>query len=318
VASGDEADAWLVPDTDRSCPGPPIELAHVTNLVMTKLEMLHCVGNQGLTLRGWYPALPPDAVEAPVEAERRRAQYGWLACGSIYDILTPEERPWVGDANYLDFVVEPGAGVLMPARGQWITVTGSSDHPAAAACAPRDTDWLVPGRVKFTAVDSGFATPRSYVVVTIELVEDGGSTVHVVWERWGKGVFGKLLVGLIALTRGVAIRRSIQSGPVGIAARDTDGTCGHPRGSAKLQVRSTSRCATTPTGSARSFSDSRIGWRRRRPAHLTHSRGRYSPNRSQVGVSAGGTAPTYRVTVPFSAVHSRVNIAHTESKSVRS
>jgi hypothetical protein len=134
VAAGDEADAWLVPDPDRSCPEPPIELADVTNLVMTRLERLECIGNQQLTLRAWYPALPPDAVDVPAEAEQCRVQYGWLACGSIYDILTPEERGWPGDAHYLDFVVDPDAGVSMPARGRWITVTGSFDHPAAVAC----------------------------------------------------------------------------------------------------------------------------------------------------------------------------------------
>jgi hypothetical protein len=81
-------------------------------------------------------------------------------------------------------------------------------------------DWSMPGRVVFTAVDSGFATPGSHVVVDIEPAEGGGSTVHVTWVRRGKGVFGKLFVGLMALTRGLAIRRSIQSGLDVVAARN--------------------------------------------------------------------------------------------------
>jgi hypothetical protein len=79
-------------------------------------------------------------------------------------------------------------------------------------------DWTVPGRVAFTAVDSGFATPGSYVVVEIEPAESGGSTLYFTWERQGKGVFGRLFVGLTALTRGVAIRRSFEAGFAGIAA----------------------------------------------------------------------------------------------------
>jgi len=67
-------------------------------------------------------------------------------------------------------------------------------------------------------VDSGFATPGSHVVVDIEPAEGGVSTLHLTWERWGRGVFGRLFVGLMALTRGLAIRRSIEAGLARIAA----------------------------------------------------------------------------------------------------
>ena len=73
-------------------------------------------------------------------------------------------------------------------------------------------DWSVPGKVRFTVVDSGFAKPGSYVVVDIEPAAGGGSTLHIIWVRWGKGVFGKWFVGLMALTRGAAIRRSFEMG----------------------------------------------------------------------------------------------------------
>jgi hypothetical protein len=79
-------------------------------------------------------------------------------------------------------------------------------------------DWSVPGSIRFTAVDSGFAKPGSYVVVEIEPAEGGGSTLHVTWVRWGKDVFGKLFIGLMALTRGIAIRRSFEAGLARIAA----------------------------------------------------------------------------------------------------
>ena len=72
-------------------------------------------------------------------------------------------------------------------------------------------EWSEPGRVKFTVVDSGFATPGSYVVVEIQ-PSGGGSRVHVTWVRTGRGTFGKLFVGLMALTRGRAIRRSFEMG----------------------------------------------------------------------------------------------------------
>jgi hypothetical protein len=79
-------------------------------------------------------------------------------------------------------------------------------------------DWSVPGRIVFTAVDSGFAKPGSHVVIDIEPAERGGSRLHVTWERWGKDLFGKLFIGLMALTGGVAIRHSIEAGLARIAA----------------------------------------------------------------------------------------------------
>ena len=45
--------------------------------------------------------------------------------------------PRAGNADYLDFVIDPASGVVMPERGQWVTVTGSFDLPnrtRAATC----------------------------------------------------------------------------------------------------------------------------------------------------------------------------------------
>ena len=79
-------------------------------------------------------------------------------------------------------------------------------------------DWSVPGRIRWAAVDSGFGMPGSFVVVEIEPAEGGGSAVHITWDRRGKTAFGKLFIGLMALTRGVAIRRSFEAGLARIAA----------------------------------------------------------------------------------------------------
>jgi hypothetical protein len=79
-------------------------------------------------------------------------------------------------------------------------------------------DWSAPGTVRFTVVDSGFAKPGSYVVVDIKPAGSGGSTIHISWVRWGEGLFGKVFVGLMVLTRGAAIRRSFNMGLARIAA----------------------------------------------------------------------------------------------------
>ena len=135
VASGDAEDEWLVADTTRTCPDRPVELAEITSLVMTRLERLDCFGSEPLTVRGWYPDLPPGETErSPSDLEACAAENGWPACGSIFDLLRPDQADWAGDAHYLDFVVDPTAGITMPARSQWLELTGSFDHPASSEC----------------------------------------------------------------------------------------------------------------------------------------------------------------------------------------
>ena len=87
-------------------------------------------------------------------------------------------------------------------------------------------DWSVPGRIQWTAVDSGFGKPGSYVVWEIEPAESGGSRHHITFDRRGRTVFGKLFFGLMALTRGMLIRRSIEMGLATIAAERVTGTPG--------------------------------------------------------------------------------------------
>ena len=133
VAAGDGVDAWLVA-ASRSCPSEPVELADVTLLSMTRLEMLHCFGRQALTLRGWYPELPPGEGDPDAALEECRADRAWLLCYSVFDMLRPEPADWAGNADYLPFVLDPGAGVTVPGRPQWVELTGSFDHPASTDC----------------------------------------------------------------------------------------------------------------------------------------------------------------------------------------
>ena len=97
-------------------------------------------------------------------------------------------------------------------------------------------DWSAPGRVEWTAVDSGFGAPGSRVVWETEPADGGGSAVHVLWDRRGKGAFGTLFIAIMALTHGFFIRRSFEMGLARIAAvshnstkgASTDGRGGRP------------------------------------------------------------------------------------------
>lgn len=59
-------------------------------------------------------------------------------------------------------------------------------------------------------------------VLKIEPVVGGGSRLHITWDRHGKTMFGKLFMGLMALTRGILIRRSFQMGLTRIAATQSE------------------------------------------------------------------------------------------------
>jgi hypothetical protein len=80
-------------------------------------------------------------------------------------------------------------------------------------------DWSMPSTIRWTAVDSGFGMPGSDVVWRIEAAE-GGSRHRITWNRRGKTVFGKLFMGLMAVTSGFFIRRSLEMGLSNIAARE--------------------------------------------------------------------------------------------------
>ena len=79
-------------------------------------------------------------------------------------------------------------------------------------------DWSQPDTIRWTAIESGLGTPGSSVTWEISAGDEGGSKHHVVWDRHGRTAFGRLFMGLMALTRGYFIRRSLQMGLDAIAA----------------------------------------------------------------------------------------------------
>jgi hypothetical protein len=86
-------------------------------------------------------------------------------------------------------------------------------------------EWSASGPVVCTAVDSGFGATGSFVRWDIGPADGGGSRVHIIWDRRGKTLFGRLFVGVLAVTRGFFVRRSVQLGLTRIAALEA----GHRR-----------------------------------------------------------------------------------------
>jgi hypothetical protein len=79
-------------------------------------------------------------------------------------------------------------------------------------------DWSTPGTVTWTMRESGFASPGDFVSAAVQPGPNGGSRVHVTWERHGRTLFGRLLVAMIVALRGRPVRQSIEAGLKRIAA----------------------------------------------------------------------------------------------------
>jgi hypothetical protein len=72
-------------------------------------------------------------------------------------------------------------------------------------------DWSKPGTVRWEVLESGFCAPGSYVQAEIS-ARDGGSNIHVIWERIPTTLMARFLLGVILLTRGAPVKFSLQKG----------------------------------------------------------------------------------------------------------
>ncbi len=134
VPEGDTAGPWVV-TMEVACPEEPIGLADVTLSAIGRLELLSCIGDRELTLRGWYPEPPPDICDTPTcvpqDAVPEICSFGAMS-------LRPIEAPWAGDANHLGWWGDSGAELPHLERNTWIVVTGHFDHDMPSWCNGSD------------------------------------------------------------------------------------------------------------------------------------------------------------------------------------
>jgi hypothetical protein len=72
-------------------------------------------------------------------------------------------------------------------------------------------DWSTPGVVRWEVVESGFCKPGSFVEVRVA-TNDGGSRIHVTWQRHATNLGYGLMLGIIKLTGGAPVRSSLRKG----------------------------------------------------------------------------------------------------------
>jgi hypothetical protein len=71
-------------------------------------------------------------------------------------------------------------------------------------------DWSTPGKVTWTVEESNFCAPGSFVSAQVTPGPEGGSHVHVVWDRTPSNMKGRVLVFLIRMAKGKPISTSMK------------------------------------------------------------------------------------------------------------
>ena len=129
AAEAEDGTAYLTAAEPPACAEPPPTLESLSEMGYT--SRLVYFDDEPLTFRGWWPEQPDDggAGGACAAAE---AEVGWLVCQNINDNGLSGDPSEPGDR--LTVTVDPASGVEMPARDQWIEVTGHFDDAAAQRC----------------------------------------------------------------------------------------------------------------------------------------------------------------------------------------
>src|ERR671930_273192 len=81
--------------------------------------------------------------------------------------------------------------------------------PGTMIWAKEHYDWSS-DKVTWTVQESNFCTTGSYASATVAPAGQGGSRIHVVWNRTPTSFTGRLIIGLMALTRGKPIVASMK------------------------------------------------------------------------------------------------------------
>ena len=89
--------------------------------------------------------------------------------------------------------------------------------PGGNVWAREHYDWSTPGTVTWTVRESNFCAPGSYVSADIR-PHQGGTRIHVTWNRTPTTFSGKVAAFVIKATRGSLVRLSFNKAMAKLAA----------------------------------------------------------------------------------------------------
>lgn len=127
AGTGTDGSSWLTASTPEDCPSGAPDVEVLAGLPFTM--RLLCYGSDELTFVAYWPELPTDDNTGG-SCPGIDTTAGWLVCQNVNDtVLAAGESGASFPVN-----VDPGSGVAMPDRGQWVEVVGHFDDAAAQDC----------------------------------------------------------------------------------------------------------------------------------------------------------------------------------------
>ena len=115
-----------------------------------------------------------------------------------------ERRPeiWPG--------IEPSLYEVYEVGDTFANVQEGSRMPGMTFWAKEHYDWSSSEAISWTVQQSNFCAPGSYVSAAIRPRADGGSRIHVIWDRTATSIGGRLAMLMITVTRGQPVAASIK------------------------------------------------------------------------------------------------------------
>jgi hypothetical protein len=106
--------------------------------------------------------------------------------------------------------IEPSLYEVYTIGDTFADVQEGSKMPGARIWAKEHYDWSASDQITWTVQESNFCAPGSYVSALITPRGDGGSRIHVTWNRTPTSMTGRLATLLIRLTRGKPVAASMR------------------------------------------------------------------------------------------------------------
>ena len=106
--------------------------------------------------------------------------------------------------------IDPSLYEVYAVGDTFADVQEGSKMPGTSIWAKEHYDWSTSGLVTWTVQESNFCAPGSYVSAAIAPRRDGGSRIHVIWNRTPTSMVGRLATVMIQLTGGKPIAASMR------------------------------------------------------------------------------------------------------------
>src|SRR5437588_4852559 len=98
--------------------------------------------------------------------------------------------------------IEPSLYEVREIGDTWADIREGSKMPGGSVWAVEHCDWSDPQTITWTVRESNFSAPGSYVSATITPRSEGGSHIHLIWNRTPSSFAGRMATLLIRLSRG--------------------------------------------------------------------------------------------------------------------